>query len=48
MLIFFKYYTVTLLPNFDPVQLKSVFSNSVEKSVDPDKMASERNQLIRI
>ena len=35
-------------PNLYPVQLKSVFSISVEKSVDPDKMASERNQLIRI
>ena len=26
---------------FYPVQLKSVFSTSVENSVDPDKMASE-------
>ena len=39
------YYTSTKLY---PVQLKSVFSISVENSVDPDKMASERNQLIRI
>ena len=35
-------------PKFYPVQLKSVFSISVENSVDPDKMASERNMLIRI
>ena len=37
------YYTVTLLPNFYPVQFKSVFSISVENSVDPDKMASEQD-----
>ena len=35
-------------PKFYPVELKSVISISVENSVDPDKMASERNQLIRI
>ena len=34
-------------PNFYPVQPKSV-SISVENRVDPDKMAAERNQLIRI
>ena len=42
---YFMYYTS---PKFYPVQLKSVFSISVENSVDPDMMASERNQLIRI
>ena len=36
-------------PKFYPVQLKSVFSISVENSEDPDKiMASEGNMLIRI
>ena len=35
-------------PKCYPVQFKSVFSISVENSVDPNKMASERNQLIRI
>ena len=40
------YYTITLLPNFILFSLnRSVFSISVENSVDPDKMASERNQL---
>ena len=42
---YFMYYTVTILPIFF-VQLKSVFSFSVENSVDSDKMASERKQLI--
>ena len=39
------YYTS---PKFYPVQLKPVFSISVENSVDPDKIASKRSQLIRI
>ena len=30
-------------PKFYSVQLKSVFSISVENSVDPDKMASEQD-----
>ena len=42
---YFMYYTS---PKFYPVELKSVFSISVANSVDPNKMASERNQLIRI
>ena len=35
-------------PKFYPVQLKPVLSISVLMSVDPDKKASERSQLIRI
>ena len=42
---YFMYYTS---PKFYPVQLKPVFSISVENSVDLDKMVSERSQLIRI
>ena len=37
------YYTVTFLPNFILFSL-----NSVENSVDPGKMASERNSQRRI
>ena len=43
---YFMYYTVTLLPNLILFSLKSVFSISVENSVDP--VASERNQLISV
>ena len=40
-------YTVTLLPNFIQLNLNLYFQ-LVENSVDPDKTASDRNQLIRI